>query len=617
MEVNKLDEMLKHNRHIVKYLNSYIKNENNKFAVMIDGEWGTGKSYFVEKYSETRKDSKSKIHKVSAFGLSQISELENLILDSISGETGVFKKAAKQIWANTRLGVNAGPFETNISGAEVMELYKKNLNTVVEENKNSLVIIDDFERTNINFGEMLGFCSRLIFENGLKVVFICNESKLEYGSNDEQKKIYFEFKEKVIGKTFTIFSDANTAFKVFTNELKNICEIDGNETKKLVFDSIDLINKRIQDTFVEQDYNLRVYQYALSDMMYFIEGIFKDTKIDDKFVMDNKEYFEKIIYLKLITYLSKNNFFYGPDSVDSKKMKMTGNNFITGFFNSLNMDYSRPLMEEWGIINTVGDFSKYPEVIKNEIQNKLSKSLAENSPMILIKNFLDNLYDLPQNEITDISDIKNKIMDEDFYDIGVIYHYLCIVAFLKKRGIVDVELRDEFNDIIGKTKEFETKENFYLETDGYFRYTFLSPDKQNVELIEIKKELILKNSANNQEQAKKRLNKCSTIEELTELINQLKTEDVSREINLSSIFDKNNSIFSPEVIVNQIISTDSMIGGAFIGELLKQKKNMKTNKLLENINNELLKQKIKNPKSYSVIKIDRIIADIGITDIEW
>lgn len=53
--MNKLDSMLTHNLHIVNYLDSYIENENSKFAVMIDGEWGTGKSYFIEKYCETKK----------------------------------------------------------------------------------------------------------------------------------------------------------------------------------------------------------------------------------------------------------------------------------------------------------------------------------------------------------------------------------------------------------------------------------------------------------------------------------------------------------------------------------------------------------------------------------
>ena len=36
------------NSHIEKYLDDYVKIESPKFAVLINGIWGSGKTYFIK-----------------------------------------------------------------------------------------------------------------------------------------------------------------------------------------------------------------------------------------------------------------------------------------------------------------------------------------------------------------------------------------------------------------------------------------------------------------------------------------------------------------------------------------------------------------------------------------
>ena len=38
------------NKHITDYLDKYLKLSKPDFAVMIKGEWGSGKTYFIKKY---------------------------------------------------------------------------------------------------------------------------------------------------------------------------------------------------------------------------------------------------------------------------------------------------------------------------------------------------------------------------------------------------------------------------------------------------------------------------------------------------------------------------------------------------------------------------------------
>lgn len=41
------------NKHIIHYLDYFIKSENINFAVLIKGSWGSGKTYFIKKLIET------------------------------------------------------------------------------------------------------------------------------------------------------------------------------------------------------------------------------------------------------------------------------------------------------------------------------------------------------------------------------------------------------------------------------------------------------------------------------------------------------------------------------------------------------------------------------------
>ena len=38
------------NAHIHQYLTSYLKRENPQYAVMLNGAWGCGKTFFIRKW---------------------------------------------------------------------------------------------------------------------------------------------------------------------------------------------------------------------------------------------------------------------------------------------------------------------------------------------------------------------------------------------------------------------------------------------------------------------------------------------------------------------------------------------------------------------------------------
>ena len=67
------------NAHIHQYLTSYLKRENPQYAVMLNGAWGCGKTFFIRKWKESIKSKDIKPIYVSLFGLQTIKEVNELI----------------------------------------------------------------------------------------------------------------------------------------------------------------------------------------------------------------------------------------------------------------------------------------------------------------------------------------------------------------------------------------------------------------------------------------------------------------------------------------------------------------------------------------------------------
>ena len=67
------------NAHIHQYLTSYLKRENPQYAVMLNGAWGCGKTFFIRKWKESIKSKDIKPIYVSLFGLQTIKEINELI----------------------------------------------------------------------------------------------------------------------------------------------------------------------------------------------------------------------------------------------------------------------------------------------------------------------------------------------------------------------------------------------------------------------------------------------------------------------------------------------------------------------------------------------------------
>ncbi|MFU1851483.1 P-loop NTPase fold protein [Citrobacter portucalensis] len=68
------------NKQLSDYLDYYFKFPNSPgFAVMIDGSWGSGKTWYISKFCEKESYKKLSIFNVSLYGLNHVSQIDDEI----------------------------------------------------------------------------------------------------------------------------------------------------------------------------------------------------------------------------------------------------------------------------------------------------------------------------------------------------------------------------------------------------------------------------------------------------------------------------------------------------------------------------------------------------------
>jgi len=264
------------NKHIEKYLDQYLNHPNPDYAVMLTGEWGCGKTFFIKNYIEERnKNTKwclKKGKKLRYISLNGISSTSAIISSMLFNTHHVFSWL-KIIWSLlkcfslTGKNVNFSPQDIYIT-----ELFGK-------ITKHNILFFDDLERCKIEPIELLGFINNLVESQHLHVIIIGDETHI----HNEIKDCYSVRKEKVIGKTFNIQSqDADVLpelIKEFTDTgLEDLLQ----EHLDAILLSIDEVNKYCK----REQVNYRIIKAAIREFHFAFEGVFKNDQL--------KEYKSKI-----------------------------------------------------------------------------------------------------------------------------------------------------------------------------------------------------------------------------------------------------------------------------------------------------------------------------------
>ena len=208
-------------------IRNYLSMESTG-ALMVSGEWGCGKTYFIEKVvMPALQQERWNPVKVSLFGIESVNEIPLRIADnykrpeSDEGEGTEMKKKKSWLfgWGKEKAGravAKGAQFVSSISWldsfVDVKTLVDKNSGLLYKliPTEKTVIILDDIERVidTIDVHTLLGAINGLVEQRGYKVVVIANNSYIQ--QKGEAKLV---FKEKVIEKTLVYEPDVVAIFK--------------------------------------------------------------------------------------------------------------------------------------------------------------------------------------------------------------------------------------------------------------------------------------------------------------------------------------------------------------------------------------------------------------------
>ncbi|WP_298146190.1 P-loop NTPase fold protein [uncultured Acinetobacter sp.] len=163
------------NQHIEEYLDYYFDGEKNfEYAVLLNGAWGSGKTWFVKKYLEKKQDGKRKICYVSLNGIAKISMIDEAIFKSIHPILG--SKGAKLV-GQLGKGLLKATLKVDLDGDSKPDvsvnatLPSLNLPDYLQIDEKFILVFDDLERCELKKEEVLGYIKLTKITNHAKKFF--------------------------------------------------------------------------------------------------------------------------------------------------------------------------------------------------------------------------------------------------------------------------------------------------------------------------------------------------------------------------------------------------------------------------------------------------------------
>ena len=213
------------NDNISLFLFTYMDNPDPRYAVMLKGKWGCGKSFFIqnwiELYKEKIKDGDAVLEPiyVSLYGLSSTSQITSAIdrvLHPFLYSKGV--EITKKILKIAGKIAFKASLDWNDDGKEdvSMDATLDSLSLLASHDDNAslgpkLIVFDDLERCLIDMKLLLGYINNFVEHGACHVIIVGDETH----ATDDTKAKLIDFKEKTIGREFEVMPDMSAAIDYF------------------------------------------------------------------------------------------------------------------------------------------------------------------------------------------------------------------------------------------------------------------------------------------------------------------------------------------------------------------------------------------------------------------
>lgn len=288
-------------KQIIDAVIDYIRDENVKYAILIDGAWGSGKTYLYENYLVDEIDSigvgknerKRNVY-ISLYGSSNINSLAKQLIANyliyVKGNGNeLVRKGLKPLAGIIDVASNALSFSIGSVSMDLSNAFEKIENYI--DVKDMVICFDDLERCTIPINEFFGFVNNLVEHCNCKVIILADEKnigKIYANTNLEEKYLTVLSGDR---KVVEYIGDGKNARMQKSGLGKNQNgEITVEEVKKLneVLYSENYLYKDIKEKVIGKT---MLYYPALKDIIFeLINGNEKS-----KGVIQDKQYKEYLL----------------------------------------------------------------------------------------------------------------------------------------------------------------------------------------------------------------------------------------------------------------------------------------------------------------------------------
>lgn len=254
------------NTELTQYITHYIEKDKTRTAIMLSGDWGIGKSHYIEHelIPAIQKDGSTRCVTVSLYGMKTVNEISKSIYLEL--RLKILQNKGETVTTGKMVGKTVAKGITSFFGID-LSTSEDDMQQIYDsiDLSGKLIILEDIERSQIDILELLGYINNLVEQDGVKVLLVINENEIikyepiekEASDKDntaelrathgnpkvrvytEETKEYLVVKEKTVGDTLQFEGDFQTAVRQiitsyenkilnrFADEgcIKDICEI--------------------------------------------------------------------------------------------------------------------------------------------------------------------------------------------------------------------------------------------------------------------------------------------------------------------------------------------------------------------------------------------------------
>ena len=169
---------------LVESILDYIRADYTDYAIMINGEWGSGKTYFWNNKIRNKIETmqlNGKRYKTIYMSLYGISNLEEISKKIFIETTQLMDKNLKKYMDNNgqltipeyaKTGLDMANFFGVTQNGDKID-YKDFFST-----EDKVLCFDDLERANVDVIDILGYINNFVEHDHIKTIIICNEKEL-------------------------------------------------------------------------------------------------------------------------------------------------------------------------------------------------------------------------------------------------------------------------------------------------------------------------------------------------------------------------------------------------------------------------------------------------------